>query len=984
MKAGTAVSLNKLNLKFKFSLFLLLSIVFNSLSAQVDPLLSDDLAGQKKWVDSVYNSLSLKQKIGQLFMVDAFSSKGKAEQDRIAKLVKNQEIGGIIFSKGGPVRQAQMHNALQAKSNIPMLIAMDAEWGLSMRLDSTYAFPWNMTLGALKDESLVKKTGAQIAKHCKRLGVHMNFAPVIDINTNPKNPIIGNRSFGETKENVATKGTSFMKGMQSLNVLASGKHFPGHGDTDKDSHKTLPSILFDKERIESVELYPFKKLIKEGISSIMVAHLNIPSLEQQEGLPCSISKHVVTNILKKELNFKGLIFTDALNMKGAADFKEPGAIDLAAFEAGNDILLISENIPKSVLKIENAILQGKLTVQRLELSVRKILKAKYKVGLNNYKPIDTTNLIKDLNSLENDVLYEEVAENAITLLRNDLSTVPFKDLDTKKIAYVHLGSAKGTAFYNQLKLYTNVKKVTINTLADVSKLNDYSHVIVGFHKSNANPWKSYTFSKKDKVLLNAISKDHNTSLVSFAKPYALNDLEAIPNLTAIMQAYQNSKIFQEKAAQALFGGIPIKGKLPVSITPYFKEGDGFFLSSNERLSYGIPESVGVNSEKLSKIDSIVQYTLDRKMTPGLQLIVARKGKVIHNKAYGYQTYKKEKAIDHHSIYDVASLTKILSTLPMLMQMEEVGTYKLTDKFGDLLPELKGTNKEHVTVLDALSHQARLKAWIPFYIATLDSVTAKPNKEYYKNEYEASFSTQVAKELYIRNDRKDSIYKEIIESDLRRRKGYKYSDLAYYMLQRYIEGYYKTSLDNLTSNFLYKTLGASNTSYLPLKHFALDEIVPTEVDLLYRNQEIRGHVHDQGAAMLGGIGGHAGLFSNANDIAKIMQMYLNGGSYGGTEFLKPQTVNKFNKCYFCKDKKNRRGVGFDKPQLSESGPTCGCVSKSSFGHSGFTGTYTWADPEEEIVYVFLSNRTYPDSDNRLLIRENIRTKIQQVIYDSIEE
>ena len=971
-------------MKFKFPLFFLLSIVFNSLTAQVDPLLADDIIGQKKWVDSVYNSLSLKQKIGQLFMVDAFSSKGKAEQNRIAKLVEEQEIGGIIFSKGGPVRQAQMHNVLQAKSNVPMLIAMDAEWGLSMRLDSTYAFPWNMTLGALKDESLVKKTGAQIAKHCKRLGVHMNFAPVIDINTNPKNPIIGNRSFGETKENVAEKGASFMKGMQSLNVLASGKHFPGHGDTDKDSHKTLPSILFDKERINNVELYPFKKLIKEGISSIMVAHLNIPSLEKKAGLPSSISKYVVTDLLKDKLNFKGLIFTDALNMKGAADFQEPGAIDLAAFEAGNDVLLISENIPKSVLRIENAILQGQLTVRRLETSVKKILKAKYKVGLNNYKPINTTNLVKDLNSLENDILYEQVAENAITLLRNDLSTIPFKYLDQKKIAYVHLGSANGDAFYNQLKLYTKVTKISVNTIDDISKLVDYNHIIVGFHKSNVNPWKSYSFSKQEKTLLNAISKKHKTTLVSFAKPYALNNLEAIPNLTVIVQAYQNSKIFQEKAAQALFGGIPMKGKLPVSITPYFKVGDGFFLKNNERLSYGLPESVGVNSEKLAKIDSIVKYTLDRKMTPGLQLLVARKGKVIHHKAYGYQTYDKKIPIDHHSIYDIASLTKILSTLPILMQMEETGVLEITDEFGDLLPELKGTNKEKVTVIDALSHQGRLKPWIPFYIATLDSVTSKPNKDFYRKEYEASFATQVAKDLYIRNDRRDSVFKEVVESELRSRKSYKYSDLAYYMLQRYVENYYKTSIDNLTQNFLYNSLGANNTGYLPLKRFDLNEIVPTEVDLLYRNQEVRGYVHDQGAAMIGGIGGHAGLFTNANDVAKIMQMYLQGGTYGYTEYLKAQTINKFNKCYFCDDKKNRRGLGFDKPQLSDSGPTCGCVSMNSFGHSGFTGTYTWADPDEEIVYVFLSNRTYPDSGNRLLIRENIRTKIQQVIYDSIEQ
>lgn len=970
-------------MNIKAPLFLTFLLTSQFLSAQLDPLLANDFAGQRQWVDSVYNSLSLKQKIGQLFMVDGFSSKGKAEQNRLAKLIEEQEIGGIIFSKGGPVRQAKMHNALQAKSNIPMLIAMDAEWGLSMRLDSTYAFPWNMTLGALQDKALVKETGAQIAKHCKRLGVHMNFAPVIDINTNPKNPIIGNRSFGETKENVSDKGISFMKGMQSQNVLASGKHFPGHGDTDKDSHKTLPSILFTEERIDEIELYPFKKLIKEGLSSVMIAHLNIPSLEKTPGLPSSLSENVVTNILRKKLRFNGLIFTDALNMKGAANFQEPGDIDLAAFEAGNDVLLISEDVPKAVKKIENAILSGMLTPQRLEKSVKKILKAKFKVGLNKYTPIETENLVADLNSIENDLLYEKVAENAITLLRNDLNSVPIKDLELKKIAYVPFGDANGDAFYEQLKLYADVTKVEVKYNADINKLKAYNHVIVGFHKSNANPWKSYKFTKQEKLLLTTIAQQSKTTLVTFAKPYALNNLDAVTYLNSLVVAYQNSAIFQQKAGQALFGAIPIKGKLPVSITPHFKVGEGFFLKNNDRLSYGIPESVGFNSQKLSKIDSIVQVCLSQEMTPGLQLLVARKGKVVFNKAYGYQTYKKETPITHESIYDVASLTKILSTLPMLMQMEEVGSFRLTDEFSELLPELKGTNKADIRIVDALAHQARLQAWIPFYIGTLDSITRKPSEKYYRKKYDKMFSNQVAKDLYIRKDLKDSIFQEIVDSDLRKRKGYKYSDLPYYFLQRYVERYYNSSLSELTQNFVYKPLGANRTGYLPLERFQASEIVPSENDLLFREQEIRGYVHDQGAAMLGGVGGHAGLFSTANDVAKIMQMYIQNGRYGFNNFFKPKTINNFNKCYFC-DEENRRGVGFDKPQLHDSGPTCGCVSMSSFGHSGFTGTYTWADPEEEIVYVFLSNRTFPDSDNRLLIREDIRTKIQQAIYDAIED
>jgi len=965
------------------SFFVFIISFWSTLQAQIDPLLSTDIEAQKKWVDSVYNSLSLKQKVGQLFMVDVFSEKGKAEQKRIEKLIEKDEIGGIIFSKGGPVGQAKMHNALQAKAKIPLLISMDAEWGLSMRLDSTYAFPWNMTLGAVKDTVLVKKTGEAIAKHCNRLGVHINFAPVIDINTNPINPIIGNRSFGETKELVAAHGIALMKGMHNKNVLTSGKHFPGHGDTSKDSHKTLPTITFSKDRILKTELYPFKKLIENGISSIMIAHLNIPSLVETEGLPSSLSKNVVTNLLQNKMKFKGLIFTDALNMKGASNFKEPGDIDVAAFKAGNDILLISEDIPKAVNKIISKIESGKISEKRLRKSVIKVLKAKYKVGLHNYKPVVIENLIEDLNTVQNNVLYEQLAENAITVIKNDLDFIPIADLELKNMAYVHFGKDSGKAFYEQLKLYTKVDRVVINNREDIAKLKLYNQVIIGFHASNATPWKSYKISAKEKRFINIIAQQNNSLLVSFAKPYALNNLEAEKYLNSIVVGYQNSTIFQEKAAQLIFGGIPAKGKLPVSISPNYKVGDGFFLNKKQRLSYGLPETVGVNSYKLAKIDSIVDYALKHEMTPGLQLLVARKGKVIHHKAYGFQTYKKKDSITAYSIYDLASLTKILGTLPVFMKLEQSGLVNLKEKLSTLLPELKETNKDTIQVIEILSHFGKLKAWIPFYIKTLDTVSLKPSSKYYRKQSDSIFNIKVAEEFYLRKDYKDSIYKEVVESELRKKQEYKYSDLPYYLIQKYIERFYSSSLGELTANQFYKPLGANYTRYQPLKHFSKFNIVPTEIDNLFRGQEIRGYVHDQGAAMLGGVGGHAGLFSNANDVAKIMQLYLNKGSYGGNYYFNPETVDKFNTCYYC-EQKNRRGVGFDKPQLKEVGPTCGCISMTSFGHSGFTGTYTWADPDEEIIYVFLSNRTYPDATNRKLIKEDIRTKIQRLIYEALEK
>jgi beta-N-acetylhexosaminidase len=939
---------------------------------------------QQKWVDSLYNSMSIEEKIGQLYMVQVYSNKGRAHEAGIIKLIKNQHIGGIIYTNGGPVRQARLNNSLQAASKIPLLIGMDAEWGLSMRLDSTYAFPWNMTLGAISDNNLIEQTGRQIGEHCKRLGVHFNFAPVVDINTNPKNPIIGNRSFGEDRDNVTEKGLAFMKGMQSAGVLANAKHFPGHGDTEDDSHKTLPTITFSEKRIDSVELYPYRKLIKEGLSSVMVAHLNVPSLEKKIGLPSSLSKHIVTDILKDSLGFKGLIFTDALTMKGAADFSETGAIDLAAFKAGNDVMLMSEDVAIGTTKILEAYKNGEITEERLAHSVKKILMAKYKVGLNDYSPIGIYNLEKDLNRLKDDLLYETLMESAITVVKNTNSLLPLRDLETKKVAYVELGDTSCYTFLDELNKYTKVHRIKAEKLDGVmSKLQNYNTVVIGFHKSNDNPWKDFKFSQKEMAWLYEIARTNTVVLDVFARPYALNDLLSIENIEAIVMSYQNSRIAQEKSAQLIFGAIGSKGKLPVSTGQFFPEGTGETYNAISSLSYGLPEHVGMDSELLSRIDSVANHAVKNKMTPGIQLLVARKGKVIYNKNFGYHTYSKKNKVDFDDIYDVASLTKILATLPVLMELEERGSVSLNSKLGTLIPEFKNSNKKNITLKKMLSHYAQLRPWIPFYDATLDSVTKKPDPKYYRTKKVKGYDVEVTNTLFMRSDYKDSIQDIIIESELLSRLRYRYSDLPYYILKNYLEGFYDKSLSEITEDRFYKSLGANYTTYNPRNKFSLKDIIPTEIDTYYRYKKVHGYVHDMGAAMQGGVGGHAGVFSNANDVAKIMQMYLQKGFYGGKRYLKSETIDKFNTCYYC-DSDNRRGIGFDKPQLGEEGPTCGCISMTSFGHSGFTGTYAWADPEQEIIYVFLANRTYPEAGENLLLRENIRTEIQRLIYEAIIE
>ncbi|WP_456378770.1 glycoside hydrolase family 3 N-terminal domain-containing protein [Lutibacter sp.] len=949
----------------------------------VDPLKVTDSLAQKKWVDTILSKMTVEAKIGQLFMVQAYSNKDEKHSDFIENLIEKYQIGGLIFMQGTPEKQALLNNKYQSISKIPLLIGFDGEWGLDMRLKNTYRFPWNMTLGAIRNNKLIEDLGRQIGKHCKRMGIHINFAPVVDINTNPENPIIGNRSFGESRENVTEKALAFVKGMQSVHVLANAKHFPGHGDTATDSHKALPILDFNLNRLDSIELYPYKQLFKSDLASVMVAHLSVKALEPNRELPTSLSYRVVTSLLKEKLNFNGLILTDALNMKGAANFAKPGDIDLAALLAGNDMLLIPENIPAAIVKIKNALSEKIISEERLNYSVRKILKAKYWAGLHEFKLVDLDNLQEDLNTVENELLHRKLVENSISLLKNESLVFPIQNLDKKKIAYVKLGDAKNRDYIAMLKNYTNVDVVSSKNLdVLISKLKPYNLVIIGFHKSNKDPWKDYKFKDKELVWLQEIARTNTVILNIFASSYSLLQLKTFENINGLLLSYQNSKISQEISAQMLFGALETKGKLPVSIKNIFSEGHGLMSTSLKRLAYSIPEDVGLSSLKLQRIDSLAKVVVQQKMAPGMQILVARKGKIVYRKNFGFHTDEKRVSVKNSDVYDIASMTKILASLPLIMELEEKGVLQLESTLGSLMPKLKNSNKDTLTVKEVLSHYGRLKAWIPFYTNTLDSITKKPSEEFYRDKKSKKFNIKVANKLFLRSDYKAIMIDSIVSAEQRKRVGYKYSDLSFYLFKDYIENYYKQDLNKLTQQHFYKALGANKTTYLPLHKFPKKSIVPTEKDDYYRNQLVHGYVHDMGAAMQGGIGGHAGLFSNANDVAKIMQLYLQKGYYGGKRYFQPKTMDKFNHRYYA-DKKVRRGIGFDKPQLREKEKaTCGCVSDTSFGHSGFTGTYTWVDTETEIVYVFLSNRVFPTMKNKGLVRQNIRTEIQQFIQDAI--
>jgi len=966
--------------------FLLLSLLISEVNAQksFDPLLvTDEELEQSIWVDSIYSSMTLKEKVGQLFVIQAFSNKNKNHKDNIINIIRNNNIGGIIFSKGSAHKQVDLTNDFQSESSIPLLIGMDAEWGLNMRLDSTFSFPWNMTLGAIKDNNLIRQVGRSIADHCKRIGVNFNFAPVVDINTNPDNPIIGNRSFGESTQNVSSKSLNFMRGQQEMNILSSAKHFPGHGDTSTDSHKTLPFISHDKKRILKTELKPFKTLINNGLESVMIAHLEVPSLEKTKGLPSTLSYSIVTSLLKNTLGFKGLIITDALEMKGLSNFKSKGNLDMLAFKAGNDILLMSANVSEGIKAIVDEYNLGEISEERLSYSVKKILKAKYKVGLNNFLQISKTNLYNDLNSLENKILNEELVENAITVVKNNDNMLPIKNLKNS-IGYLNFGNDNYMAFFDELTKYSKIDNLDeidiLKTESESFIESNYKTIIIGVHANSETPWKSYNLKKEEIIFINRISKKVNVILNIFGSPYMLNKFKNIKNINGIIISYQNSKVFQKKSAQLIFGAIESTGILPVSIGKLFSAGQGLELNKINRLSYGLPESVNLRSEKLNKIDSLAQIAIDSSMTPGMQILVAKDGKVVYDKNFGYLTYKKKQRVNHNTIYDIASLTKILVTLPIVMKMVEQGKLSLDTKLKEIIPQYVNSNKSDKTIKEILSHFANLKSWIPFYKSTLDTVNKLPNPLYYKKSFSNEYNIKVTENLYLLSSFKDSININIKNSELNNDK-YKYSDLPYYILKEYIENYYSSDLSSIIDSQMNNKMGLTHSSFFPREINSLDNIAPTEIDDYFRFQEIRGTVHDMGAAMQGGIGGHAGLFSNVNDIAKIMQMFIQDGEYGGERYLNKSTIDLFNKCYYCSEE-NRRGVGFDKPQIEEDGPTCGCVSMNSFGHSGWTGTYTWADPDEKIVYVFLSNRSYPNSVENKLLKNNIRTDIQKLIYESI--
>lgn len=678
------------------------------------------------------------------------------------------------------------------------------------------------------------------------------------------------------------------------------------------------------------------------------------------------------NLVKDVLNEIDLVDKPLVFFKTMRSASEDiQKLRLQALQKGADMIWVNSNLQDIIQFLQQALLEGHWSKNRLEVSVKKVLRRKLEFFSNRTPTAIHPNKVFSIQ--------QRITENAIQLNKNASDVIPIKNMENKRVAYIGFGNESGETFYNYLKKYTRVKKVSAYTGDDLeAHLKDRNMVIIGLHRRFPSYDGSY-FTEAEKSWLYQISQKRQVLLVLFTQEDVLQELEHLHLMDAIVVSHINHKMAQKCAAEYLFNAVL---ENPLEFSDKSIGDNGFFVQNNRstRLGYAYPENVGLDSNTLLKIDSLMQVAIDSMAIPGGQVLVARKGKVILEKSYGFHTYNKEYPVRNENLYDLASVTKILATLPLIMQLQEWRQINLESNFGNLLPELRDKEIGKVKLLDALAHYGRMPAWIPFYFKTLDSL-GKPSSKYYRRNKTTKFNIRVHENLYMRKDFRDSMYLRIDTTKLKKRLRYRYSDLTYYILKRVAERNYGKSIDKVLEKELYEPLGANNTLFNPRRKFNKTFIVPSEKDTYFRHSTLQGYVHDMGAAMLGGVGGHAGLFSNANDVAKIMQLFLQKGKYGGKEYFQSSTIDLFNTCYFC-EQQVRRGLGFDKPQLKDSGPTCGCVSASSFGHSGFTGTFVWADPEKEIVYVFLSNRTYPTANNRKLIELDTRAKIQEVIYKAI--
>ncbi len=908
--------------------------------------------------------------------------------EKVKNDIKKYNIGSICLFQGSPSKQAAVINSLQSTARTPLMVCIDGETGVGMRFtDSVAKFPDQLTIGAVQDASVAYKIGQAIAQQCKRIGIQVNYAPVVDINNNPDNPVINYRSLGEDKYRVALLGTSIMKGMQDAGIMACAKHFPGHGDVAVDSHKDLPVINKSIAQLDSLELYPFRQLIDAGVGSVMVAHLYIPAIDSTPNQATSLSKKNITGLLRNQLGFKGITFTDALEMKGVAKYYPQGTAAAQSLIAGNDMLCLPGDIAGSIKKVKKAIRRGALSWKDIDEKVKRVLLAKYNLGLDTLHPIQPDNLTADLNA-QTSILKKEVYRNAITLLRQSSSQV--LPLATgKKIAYVGIGLQEANHFANLLRagwqadcFYFSYADNESKAQDIISKIKqDYDVVVVGLHHYAKYPAGNFGISAAAAGLLQQLQQQPNSICFVFGNPYAIKNLCNAPNLVA---CYEDDSLMHEAATDLLKGALVAKGRLPVTVCDAFHYGAG--ITTNYYFPKVEPAAAGMDAAKLNQIDAVAAKAIQQHATPGCVVLVARNGKLAFLKAYGHMNYDKKEMVTPESVYDLASVTKISATTVSVMKLYEEGRLDIHKTLGDYLPWLRGSDKAPLTLEKVLLHQAGLTAFIPFYRETIDTITGKPKPGFYVPVQDEAHSIRVAENMYMRNDWEDTMYRRIRNSKLGPLDKYVYSDNDFILLGKIVEQLTGQPLDEYVRQTFYLPLHMTSTGFHPRDHMPLEMIAPTEKEKYFRLQQIRGDVHDPGAAMFGGVAGHAGLFSNAYDLAQLYQMLLNGGELNGIRLLKKETIDFFTAYH---SNISRRGLGFDKPEKDnatrkEPYPSAS-ASPLTFGHTGFTGICVWADPQYNLLYIFLSNRVCPDGgENNRLSQLNIRPSIQELIYQSIRQ
>ena len=945
---------------------------------------------QEKWVDSVLNELSLPEKIGQLFMVTTYSNQKEEDYRYIERLIRQQHLGGLIFMQGDPSTQIRLINRYQSKSKIPLLISQDAEWGLGMRLKNTRSYPKNMTLGAIRNDSLLYDMGRLMGAELKRTGVQVNFAPVVDVNNNANNPVINYRSFGENRFKVTRKGVMITRGMQDMGIIACAKHFPGHGDTDADSHYGLPLIPHSLKRLDSLELYPFTRLMQAGVQSVMVAHLYIPALDSTADLASSLSPRIIQDLLRKKMKYDGLVFTDALNMQGVTKYYEPGEVSFKALMAGNDMLLSPNNVPKAVSYIQNAIQQGELSETDIETHVKRILKAKYQTGLHRRKPLSQNNLQKDLWSDEAKILIKRLYESSMTIVKNDDRLLPLDRLEQKNIAYVQIGGSSVNSFAETLKKYAKITPFFLRKgfsqeekTSLIRRLSGYNMIIIGIRGMSSRAASNFGIKANTKDLCKELAElNKQTILTLFGSPYAL---KFFGQEDAILLAYEETKDASQAAAAAIFGGIKVNGRLPVSASTQFPEGTGFITNRLTRFGFAFPEEKGMDSKTLDKIDSIATHYIRRKAMPGCQILVLRGKEIVYEKSFGKTHYggSGEKIDPNMHIYDLASLTKVAATTMSVMKLVEDGKLKLDVPISNYLPDLKGTNKAKLTIRRLLQHNSGLPGWASLYTETFSNPKKRTlDSRFFSYQRTRSYGQQIAPLLFATEKLEPWTWEQIKNLEVRNTRAVRYSDIGMIILGRIVEQIVGMGLEDYTQQNFYRRLGMSQTHFNPSQRGLEKFCPPTERDTYWRKAVIQGFVHDPTAAMLGGVAGHAGLFSNMYDLTKLMLMVKEGGQFGGDTYFSPQTIRTFTSKQLSY---SRKGLGWDKPEgrPNRSTPVSDYTSLRSYGHTGFTGTCFWVDPKYDLIYIFLSNRTYPYAKhNRLLIRENVRIKIMDQIYKSI--